>query len=265
MQTFSLNNRLGNILKELRDKKQWTLRQASEKVGYSAAYISMLERGVHSTTGKAIKVTPEALEIFAEVYDYPYNLLMLAAGYGEYSDSLDEVAATNDYMIHEDPSPYYTEEDYLSSLQNDRDIRIEQISFPRTIETIGDRLKLLRERNNYTQKDLVNELTLFSQRDDDFYTMRTFTLDEIKMIETGELNPDSDFLISASQLFDVSAHWILTGQEFKSKKIKNLSDATASLETILEMLDKIKKESANLTQEIRDSLPSEVKLNDNRN
>lgn len=250
MQTFSLNNRLGDLLKSLRDKKNWTLRQASENVGYSAAYISMLERGIHSTTGKTIKVTPEALEKFSKVYEYPYNLLMINAGYGEFEESMHEVAPTSElYMVKEDSPPYNVDQDeeYLYSLVNSIENDFDSKSYP--IVTIGDRLVKLREQKQLTQQDLVDKLSLFTPKIDNFFIFRYFTLEEISKIERDEIKPDSDFIIAASGFYDVTCDWLLKGEETEYYKAQLLgyeksshrsTETTKLMEDVIETLTKLK-------------------------
>lgn len=211
----------------------------------------MLERGIHSTTGKPIKVTPEALEKFAEVYEYPYNLLMIAAGYGEYAAVMDEMAVSSEPLIlKEEPAGYYVNEEYLTSLQNSYSVPEADSTNP-TEEKLTDRLIQLRLQEGLSHKELALSIASIVNRH--------FTTEEINKIETGELKPDSDFLIAASQLYDVSTHWILTGEQFKSKRFKTITDANTSIDTILEKLNQIKKESDNITKVIRNSLPDEVK------
>lgn len=72
---------LGPYLKELRDAKGWSLREAAKRTGLSHSYIDDLERGVSRATGKPTSPTVEALKALANGYGIPVmQLLMIAAG-----------------------------------------------------------------------------------------------------------------------------------------------------------------------------------------
>jgi transcriptional regulator with XRE-family HTH domain len=250
MNTFTINHRLGDILKELRTKKQWTLRQASEKVGYSAAYISILERGSLSSNGKAIKVTPEALEKFSKVYDYPYNLLMIAAGYGEYAAVMDEVAVTSEQsFVKEETAPYYNSDEYLTSLQNSLILTTNYDTI--MPETIADRLIKLRTQKGLTQQDFADQLSLFTPKKEGFFVFRFFNVDDISDIEKSEIKPDSDFIIAASNFYGVSCDWLLTGKEYKAMVIDESSIVQKQKEFI-NLLDSTEER----IREIKESLNS---------
>lgn len=72
---------LGELFREIRLSKKWSIRQAAKKMGISYSYLSILEKGVDPRTGKDSNPKPETLKIISKAYDYPYEELMKAAGY----------------------------------------------------------------------------------------------------------------------------------------------------------------------------------------
>jgi transcriptional regulator with XRE-family HTH domain len=79
-------NELGKFLEELRGKM--SLRAAAEKSGLSHTYIRDLENGINRSTKAPIKPTPETLKRLADAYNYPYEDLMIKAGYINKYDKL---------------------------------------------------------------------------------------------------------------------------------------------------------------------------------
>ena len=77
-------NTLNELLRELRGKK--TLREVAEITQLSHTYISDIEKGYRRGTKKPINPSPETLKRLAEAYDYPYEKLMIAAGYIQNSE-----------------------------------------------------------------------------------------------------------------------------------------------------------------------------------
>ncbi|ODM27183.1 helix-turn-helix domain-containing protein [Acetivibrio mesophilus] len=76
-----MSSNLGELFKEIRLSKKWSIRQAAKKMGISYSYLSILERGVDPRTGKDSNPKPETLRIISKAYNYPYEELMKAAGY----------------------------------------------------------------------------------------------------------------------------------------------------------------------------------------
>lgn len=74
-----MTSELGEFLLKLRGGM--SLRKAAEKSGLSHTYIRDLEVGFNRSTGTDIRPTPETLSKLAEAYDYPYENLMIIAGY----------------------------------------------------------------------------------------------------------------------------------------------------------------------------------------
>ncbi|HQD29707.1 helix-turn-helix domain-containing protein [Acetivibrio saccincola] len=72
---------LGDLFRQIRIKKNWSLRKAANKMGISYSYLCILEKGVDPRTGKATNPRPETLKIISETYNYPYEELMKTAGY----------------------------------------------------------------------------------------------------------------------------------------------------------------------------------------
>jgi transcriptional regulator with XRE-family HTH domain len=69
------NMSLSEVLRELREQKNMSLRQVEKKSGVSNAYLSQLE------TGKIQQPSPHILHKLAEVYNTSYNDLLKVAGY----------------------------------------------------------------------------------------------------------------------------------------------------------------------------------------
>jgi len=68
-------NLLGKQLREARDARGWSLREAEDAIGISNAYLSQLE-------GSKIKApSPNVLHTLSKAYDLSYALLMEYAGY----------------------------------------------------------------------------------------------------------------------------------------------------------------------------------------
>ncbi len=74
-------NNLGQLFRQIRRSKRWSIREAASKMGISYSYLSILERGTDPRTGKDSNPRPDTLRLISKAYDYPYEELMKAAGY----------------------------------------------------------------------------------------------------------------------------------------------------------------------------------------
>jgi len=74
-------NTFGELLQKLRGDK--TLREISAISNISHAYLSILEKGYNPQTKKEIKPSVEIIKKLSEIYLYPFEELMQAAGYTE--------------------------------------------------------------------------------------------------------------------------------------------------------------------------------------
>ena len=74
-------NNLGELFRQIRISKGWSIRQAAQKMSISYSYLSILEKGADPRTGKDANPKPETLRVISKAYDYPYEELMKAAGY----------------------------------------------------------------------------------------------------------------------------------------------------------------------------------------
>lgn len=74
-------NNLGQLFRQIRDSKKWSIRTAAAKMGISYSYLSILERGTDPRTGKDSSPRPDTLRLISKAYDYPYEELLKAAGY----------------------------------------------------------------------------------------------------------------------------------------------------------------------------------------
>jgi len=72
---------LGELFREIRLSKNWSIRQAAKNMGISYSYLSILEKGTDPRTGKDSNPKPDMLKIISKAYNYPYEELMKAAGY----------------------------------------------------------------------------------------------------------------------------------------------------------------------------------------
>jgi transcriptional regulator with XRE-family HTH domain len=70
-----MSETLGDYLKEVRKKRQFTLRNVEEEIKISNAYLSQLENG------KIISPSPVILNKLAKYYRISYEKLMNLAGY----------------------------------------------------------------------------------------------------------------------------------------------------------------------------------------
>ncbi|MEW5763090.1 MAG: helix-turn-helix transcriptional regulator [Bacillota bacterium] len=75
--------KLPELLKRLRRARGYSLRQVEQLTNgmVTHGYIHTLERGYEHQTGKPVMPSPRVLKILSEVYDYPYEELLRAAGY----------------------------------------------------------------------------------------------------------------------------------------------------------------------------------------
>ncbi|MCX7922752.1 MAG: helix-turn-helix domain-containing protein [Clostridia bacterium] len=74
-------NNLGELFRQIRINKNWSIREAAKRMGISHSYLSILEKGIDPRTGKDSSPKPDTLRIISKAYDYPYEELMKAAGY----------------------------------------------------------------------------------------------------------------------------------------------------------------------------------------
>jgi transcriptional regulator with XRE-family HTH domain len=72
---------LGELFRQIRVSKNWSIREAARRMGISYSYLSILEKGIDPRTGKDSLPKPDTLRIISKAYDYPYEELMKAAGY----------------------------------------------------------------------------------------------------------------------------------------------------------------------------------------
>lgn len=72
---------LGEALKVLRGNL--SLREAAKRSGLSHNYLSIVEKGVDPRTGSPVNPTPDTLKKLSDAYRFPYNDLMVIAGYLE--------------------------------------------------------------------------------------------------------------------------------------------------------------------------------------
>lgn len=72
---------LGELFRQIRVGKNWSIREAARRMGISYSYLSILEKGIDPRTGKNSIPKPDTLRLISKAYDYPYEELMKAAGH----------------------------------------------------------------------------------------------------------------------------------------------------------------------------------------
>ncbi|MGE5572679.1 MAG: helix-turn-helix domain-containing protein [Bacteroidota bacterium] len=94
----------GDRLREIRVKKNLSLREAAEKVGISHTYLNALERGYEPRTGRPVNPSARTLVLIAKGYGIPLEeLLRMASREGaEESDDLEAVARSLQTLEPED-------------------------------------------------------------------------------------------------------------------------------------------------------------------
>ncbi|WP_440118378.1 helix-turn-helix domain-containing protein [Paenibacillus sp. QZ-Y1] len=221
METFSLNNKLGDLLKNSRLQREWSLRTAGEESGVSHTHIGKLEKGV------VPKPAPEQLKKLANAYDLSYNMLMLMAGYKE-EVQVPEQFIDDMYSVINDVEEYdnFVGDDYYNSLEkisiDEPNQEILMFSEERQ-ETIGDRIKQLREVDDYSISDLSDRMT-GKQLNHDFTVFTKYSPKYIEEVETGKEDASISFLVAVSDFFKVSIDWIITGKDYTSKETVGKQD-----------------------------------------
>ncbi|WP_336764991.1 helix-turn-helix transcriptional regulator [Paenibacillus sp. USHLN196] len=235
METSSFKNELGELLRELRLAKSWSVRKAGEESGISYPSISNFENGIHSSSKNHIKPSPEQLKKLAAAYDYPYNLLMIKAGYGEFVENkhseLNVTELMNALQASIDATESYTAisatdmnmDEYFESLKDftlHEPIK-EWETVSKTInETIGERMKIVRELYGVSINRLSNEMTGIIKHKN-YETHRKFPPLYIQSIEDGHDEPEASFMIGFSEYFDISIEWLMTGKGHAGYKVEN--------------------------------------------
>jgi len=118
------NNNAGDLIKRERTKKKYTLKKMSELIGFSDAYISMVENGKKSNPSLEF-----ILNISKEL-DIPSGTLLLMFGFIDdpFSDESMELQKTlsvknneNDirYMLKVNENVYYNDKKITSEERND--------------------------------------------------------------------------------------------------------------------------------------------------
>lgn len=99
---------LHQFLKELRKRRGYSLREASDRSGLSHSYISSLELGKHPKTKTPISPSPTTLKKLSELYNYSYPELMKMAGYLDFVETPDAIqeGLENGTIIREEIAPY---------------------------------------------------------------------------------------------------------------------------------------------------------------
>lgn len=103
--------KLNEIIRSLRGKE--SLRDAAKRIGISHTYLDTIEKGYDKRSGKEVKPTPETLKLISKAYNYPYEKLMIAAGY------IDEGNSSFDQLTEKD------EKDIAKRIQKIREDLIE--------------------------------------------------------------------------------------------------------------------------------------------
>lgn len=108
---------INDFVKELRERRKLSLREAGERSGLSHSYISSLENGKHPQTKAPINPSPETLKKLSEAYNSNYEEMMVIAGYieenkkesdftlpeSEYENIIREIENKYSVDLHDDP------------------------------------------------------------------------------------------------------------------------------------------------------------------
>ncbi len=89
---------LANVLKNIRLARGLSLRDFSDRLGISHAYLSKLEKGLDPRTKKYIAPTMETLTKIAEGLDIPTDRFLEMCGFFGEQDSLDLKAETETFL-----------------------------------------------------------------------------------------------------------------------------------------------------------------------
>lgn len=93
---------LAKLLVKLRGKE--SLRDVAERANISHSYLSNLEKGIDPRTKKPLYPSPDTLKQLANAYEYPYEKLLIAAGYIEDKPiELTEVLETKELTLEGKP------------------------------------------------------------------------------------------------------------------------------------------------------------------
>lgn len=93
----------------------------------------------------------------------------------------------------------------------------------KSLSTIGERIRYLRETRNVTQLELAKKTGI--------------SRGNLSSYETGRFSPSSEALVSIAEFFDVSTDWLLTGS---SKKAKHPNKV---YQHIIELLDHLSEKN----------------------
>ncbi|MGG0667799.1 helix-turn-helix transcriptional regulator [Lederbergia citrisecunda] len=70
---------LHELIRELRRSE--SLREASKRIGISHTYLDTIEKGIDKRSGSPVNPSPDTLKLISDAYNYPYEDLLLKAGY----------------------------------------------------------------------------------------------------------------------------------------------------------------------------------------
>lgn len=82
--------KLGEMLKTIRKELDLSLRDASNKIGISHNYLSILEKAKDPRSNAPIKPTIDTIKLISEAYNIDINLLLKLSGYDIYIRNIDD-------------------------------------------------------------------------------------------------------------------------------------------------------------------------------
>ncbi|KAF6626978.1 helix-turn-helix transcriptional regulator [Paenibacillus sp. EKM208P] len=90
------------------------------------------------------------------------------------------------------------------------------------LNTIGERLFVLRKSVNLTMQELASKLRipLYDEQNKEILGYKGVAQSTINNIEKDINKPNSDIIIAICNFFEVSTDWFLTGKEYEPKKEK---------------------------------------------
>lgn len=163
---------LGDYLKELRNNKSMSIRQASEGIGISHTYLDSLEKGYDPRTMKERKPTPDVLRKISKYYDVQYMDLFVAAGYytKEEAQYKKEVEAWFDAMTPEEYEEYI-KEDLKSSMRIMNIIEYEKKVHVRIEDFLNNKYRNFYINNHkLNDEDIKILIALYKDRENNYPT-----------------------------------------------------------------------------------------------
>lgn len=145
----TLLEEFGIYLKELREHKALTLSQLAEKIGYSDAYISQIEKGRRKNPP-----TLELLESLSKGLDVPYSSLLRGAGYEglaegqRLKEAFDDIENTDSFTLNNADTAFFLDE-LLEIVRKESNLTTQELA-----DRSGVDLQVLQQIENKDDKNI---------------------------------------------------------------------------------------------------------------